>query len=155
MSVNALAKRRVVVDASLVIDLYAAPSDARASIAEEAFSWVAARLVEAYAPRLLMVEVAGVLARHLSEEDLSLVLASFPPVRLVPEELFYDEALRIARSTGLRAADAYYIAVASVVNGVLLTNDKRQGQNARKAGIEAYYLIEEMKKARQSLVSSR
>lgn len=85
---------------------------------------VASHLVEAYAPKLLMIEVFGVLARHLSKEDLDLVITFFPPIRLVPEEVFYDEAVKIARNTGSRAADAYYIAVASTVNGILLTNDK-------------------------------
>ena len=155
MSVNALANKRVVVDASLIIDLYAAPNDMRASIAEEVLSWITAGLVEAYAPKLLMVEVLGVLARYLSEEDLELVTSSFPPIKLVPEEVFYNEAIRIARSTGSRAADAYYIAVASIVSGILLTNDKQQRQNAKKAGIEAYYLIEEKEKAKQSILLSR
>ncbi|OYT47830.1 MAG: hypothetical protein B6U85_04245 [Desulfurococcales archaeon ex4484_42] len=155
MSVNALTNKRVVIDASLIIDLYAAPNDMRASIAEELASWIAAHLVEAYAPKLLMVEVLGVLARYLSEKDLDLVMVSFPQIKLVPEEVFYDEAIKIARSTGSRAADAYYIAVASIVNGVLLTNDKQQSQNAKKAGIEAYYLIEEKEKAKQNILSSQ
>jgi len=155
MSVNALANRRVVIDASLIVDLYAAPNDMRASIAEEVLSWISTGLVEAYAPKILMVEVLGVLARYLSEEDLELVTSSFPPIKLVPEEVFYNEAIRIARSTGSRAADAYYIAVASIVNGILLTNDKQQRHNAKRAGIEAYYLIEEKEKAKQSTLSSR
>jgi len=150
-----LTNKRVVIDASLIIDLYAAPNDMRASIAEELASWIAAHLVEAYAPKLLMVEVLGVLARYLSEKDLDLVMVSFPQIKLVPEEVFYDEAIKIARSTGSRAADAYYIAVASIVNGVLLTNDKQQSQNAKKAGIEAYYLIEEKEKAKQNILSSQ
>jgi len=155
MSVNALANKRVVIDASLIIDLYAAPNDMRASIAEEVSSWIATRLVEAYAPKLLMVEVLGVLARYLSEEDLDLVMTSFPPIKLMPEDVFYDEAIKIARSTGSRAADAYYIAVALIVNGVLLTNDKRQSRDAKKVGVKAYYLIEEKEKAKQSVLSSR
>jgi len=153
MSVNALANKRAVIDASLVIDLYAAPNDMRASIAEEALSWITLRFVEAYAPKLLMVELLGVLARHLSEKDLELITASFPPIELIPEEVFYNEAIKIARCTGSRAADAYYIAVASIVNGILLTNDKQQKQNAKKAGIEAYYLIKEKEKAKQRILS--
>ncbi len=74
MSVNVLASRRVVIDASLVIDLYAAPNDMRASIAEEVLSWINTHIVEAYAPKLLMVEVVGVLARYLSKEDLELAI---------------------------------------------------------------------------------
>jgi len=154
MSVNALVNKKVVIDASLIIDLYAAPNDMRASIAEEVLSWISMHIVEAYAPKLLMVEVVGVLARYLPEEDLELIITSFPPIKLIPEEIFYDEAIKVARSTGSRAADTYYIAVASVINGVLLTNDKRQKQNVRKAGIESYYLIEEMEEAKQRVVQS-
>ncbi|MCD6096116.1 MAG: type II toxin-antitoxin system VapC family toxin [Thermoprotei archaeon] len=149
-----MASKRVVVDASLIIDLYTAPDDMRASIAEEVLSWITTGLVEAYAPKLLMVEVLGVLARYLSDEDLELVMSSFPPIKLIPEEVFYDEAVRIARSTGSRVADAYYIAVASIINGILLTNDRRQKQNARKVGIETYYLIEEKEVAKQSILLS-
>ena len=114
-----MASKRVVVDASLIIDLYTAPDDMRASIAEEVLSWITTGLVEAYAPKLLMVEVLGVLARYLSDEDLELVMSSFPPIKRI-----------------------------------LLTNDRRQKQNARKVGIEAYYLIEEKEVAKQSILLS-
>ncbi|MCE4607354.1 MAG: type II toxin-antitoxin system VapC family toxin [Caldisphaeraceae archaeon] len=155
MGVNALVSKRLAIDASLIIDLYAAPNDIRASIAEEVLSWISARIVEAYAPKLLMVEVIGVLARYLSEEDLELVITSFLPIKLLPEEIFYNEAIKVARSTGSRAADTYYITVASIVNGILLTNDKRQKQNAKKASIESYYLIEEKKEAKQRILQSQ
>ena len=151
---NVLAGKRVVVDASVIIDLYAAPDDRRASIAEEVMSWVTGGFVEAYAPKLLVVEVLGVLARYLSEEELELVASSFPPIKLVSEEVFYDEAVRIARRTGSRAADAYYVATASTINGMLLTNDRRQKQDARKAGVKAYYLIEEIEMVKQNVLPS-
>ena len=96
---NALVKR-IAIDVSVIIDLYAVSNDVRASIAEEVASWAAKNLVEAYAPKSLVVEVFGVLARHLSREELDLVAASFPPIRLVPEEAFHDKAIEIARSTG-------------------------------------------------------
>ena len=149
-----MAGKRVVVDASVIIDLYAAPDDRRASIAEEVMSWVTGGFVEAYAPKLLVVEVLGVLARYLSEEELELVASSFPPIKLVSEEVFYDEAVRIARRTGSRAADAYYVATASTINGMLLTNDRRQKQDARKAGVKAYYLIEEIEMVKQNVLPS-
>ena len=49
--------KKIVIDVSLIIDLYAAPNDIRASIAEDVMSWVASHLVEAYAPKLLVIEV--------------------------------------------------------------------------------------------------
>ncbi len=33
--------------------------------------------------------------------------------------------------------------LALVVNGILLTNDRRMAENARKLGLEAYYILEE------------
>ncbi len=140
--------RKIVVDASLVIDLYAAPNESRASIAEEVTRLIMQGVVEAYAPKLLIVEITGVLSRYLSEEELNLVLDTLPPIKLVPEEAIYEEAIRVARKTGSRAADAYYIAVATTVNGVLLTNDRIQAQNAKKFGVEAYYLVENMEEFR-------
>ncbi|MEM1611512.1 MAG: type II toxin-antitoxin system VapC family toxin [Sulfolobales archaeon] len=136
--------RRIVIDASLLIDLYAAPDENRASIAEEIVKWIMQGSAEAYAPKLLIVEIVGVLTRYLLEEELDLALDTLPSIKLIPEETIYEEAIRIARKTGSRAADAYYIAVASIVNGVLLTNDRIQAQNAKKAAIEAYYLVEEI-----------
>jgi len=124
----------------------------RASIAEEVVTWISKGVIEAYAPKLLIVEVVGVLSRYLSGEELDLVLDSLPLIKLIPEESIYEEAIRIARETGSRAADAYYIAVALTINGALLTNDRRQAQNARKAGVKAYYLIEEIKEARRYII---
>ena len=57
--------KKIVIDAPPIIDLYAAPNDICASIAEDVMSWIASHLVEAYAPKLLVIEVLGVLARHL------------------------------------------------------------------------------------------
>ncbi len=49
--------------------------------------------------------------------------------------------------TGSRAADAYFIATAKLTNSILITNDRVMAKNAKKAGIEAYYLIEEFDEA--------
>lgn len=143
--------KRVVIDASVLVDLYAAPSEERAAIAESIASWVVKGLIESYAPKLMMVELSGVLSRHLTPNELKRVLNSLPPIKLFPEETFYDEALRLAQETGSRAADTYYIAVAAITNSPLLTNDRKQAENARKAGIEAYYLINEFEAAKKYL----
>ena len=67
--------KKVIADASLVIDLYAAPNEDRAAVAEEVAKRITQGVAEAYAPKLLIVEVVGVLSRYLSEEELD--LASF------------------------------------------------------------------------------
>ncbi len=43
--------------------------------------------------------------------------------------------------------DAYFIATANLTNSILITKDKVIAKNAKKVGIEAYYLIEEFDKA--------
>jgi len=58
--------KKAVINASLIIDLNAAPNEERASIVEEVATWITKSVVEAYTPKLLMVEVVGVLSRYLS-----------------------------------------------------------------------------------------
>jgi hypothetical protein len=53
--------------------------------------------------------------------------------------------------TGCRAIDAYFIATAKLANSTLITNDRIMAENARKAGIEAYYLLEEFEKVKKRL----
>jgi len=57
--------------------------------------------------------------------------------------VLYSKAVEIARSTALVLRTPSYIAIASIVDGVLPTSDKRRSLNAGKVGIEVYYLIEE------------
>ena len=49
--------------------------------------------------------------------------------------------------THCRAIDAYFIATTRLTNSILITNDKVMAKNAKKACIEAYYLIEEFNEA--------
>jgi len=56
------------------------------------------------------------------------------------DEIEYDLLLDIALSTACRAIDAYYIAVASIISSILVSADKIIVDNARKYGIEAYYI---------------
>ena len=110
--------------------------------------------MEAYAPRLMLVEVAAVLSRRLDRRDVETAVAVIEPlVTLLPEDTLYDTALGVALETGSRAADAYYIAAAIVTDSKLLTNDRVQALNARRAGIEAYYLLESLEEARRALKS--
>ena len=57
-----------------------------------------------------------------------------------------DLAFQVALDTGCRAIDAYFIATAKLTNSILVTNDRIMVNNAKKANIEAYYLIEEFDK---------
>ncbi|MEB3765371.1 MAG: hypothetical protein GSR77_04325 [Desulfurococcales archaeon] len=42
--------------------------------------------------------------------------------------------------TGCRAIDTYYIATTSIVSGILVSADKTMIENAKKYGVEAYYI---------------
>ena len=52
----------------------------------------------------------------------------------------YDLLLDIALSTACRAIDTYYIAVAYMFSGILVSADKIMVNNARKYGVKAYYM---------------
>ena len=64
-------------------------------------------------------------------------------MNLVDYNQLHDTALEIALSTGCRAIDAFFIACAKKTNSILVSSDRVQVINARKAQIEAYYLPEE------------
>jgi len=62
-------------------------------------------------------------------------------VKLIPNP--DDLAFEVAIKTSSRAADAYFIATAKLTDSILVTNDKIMVKNAKRAGVKAYYLIEE------------
>jgi len=68
-------------------------------------------------------------------------------VIIVGETALRNIAIDVAMKTHCRAIDSYFIATAKLTNSILVTNDKVMAKNAKKAGIEAYYLIEEFDKA--------
>ncbi len=137
--------KRVVIDASVAVDLIVGRDEARVGVAEEFFNLVQKGFIEVYAPRLFLVETGGVIVRYiprnLAEEAVNR-LAKI--VATVPDEVFYKESIRIALKTGSRGADAYYIGLANTLNIPLATNDRVQAINARKSGVRAFYLIEEI-----------
>ena len=47
----------------------------------------------------------------------------------------------------------YFIATAKLTNSILITNDRIMSTNAKKYGVEAYYLIEEFNDAKERLTS--
>ena len=62
---------------------------------------------------------------------------------MVEERSIFDEVLKICKNTGCRAVDSYFIATAKLTNSILVTNDRIMANNAKKAEVEAYYLIED------------
>ncbi|WP_367114311.1 PIN domain-containing protein [Ferroglobus sp.] len=68
-------------------------------------------------------------------------------MNLLDEGVIFETAKDVALKFHPRAADAYFIATAKLTNSILIANDKVMVENAKKYGIEAYYLIEEFDKA--------
>ena len=58
------------------------------------------------------------------------------------ENIDYELLLDIAFQTGCRAIDAYYIAAASLVSGILVSADKTMVDSAKKYGVEVYYILD-------------
>jgi len=131
----------MVVDTSVWFDLFS-ENLSRREIAEKVLE------VECtvYEPEVFKVELAGVLSRKfMKDEVLNFIDEITSKIRITenPNEL----AFQISLNTGCRAIDAYFIATARITNSILITNDRTMAKNAKKYGIEAYYLIDEFDEA--------
>jgi len=137
-----LNKSGLVVDASLIVDLFAAKDEARALRAEKVLECVKRRKINVYVPRLFLIEVAGVLVRYLTPTTVERVVDTLSnEVILVGDEAYFNISLEIALATGSRGADSYYLGLARILNVPLATSDKVQAQNARKAEIKSFYIL--------------
>ncbi|GBF09934.1 hypothetical protein apy_16590 [Aeropyrum pernix] len=89
-----------------------------------------------------MVEVTGVLVRYLTPTTVKRIVdALSSDVVLVGDEAYFKISVEIALTTGSRGADSYYLGLAKIHNLPLATSDKIQAQNARKAGIRSFYIL--------------
>ncbi len=140
----------VVVDTSVFVDSILEFDEYRTKIAEDLLETIQNESLEIVNPVLFRVELAGVLSRKLPENRVKLIVEDIlEDVKLIPNP--DDLAFEVAIKTGSRAADAYFIATAKLTNSILVTNDRIMVKNAKKAGIDAYYLIEEFDKAVERL----
>ena len=136
----------VVIDTSVFVDTILEYDEHRTKIAEDLLEIIQNSSLEIVAPFLFKVELAGILSRKLSSNRVKLIVKDIiEDVRFIPNP--DDLAFEVAMKTGSRAADAYFIATAKLTNSILITNDRVMAKNAKKAGIEAYYLIEEFDEA--------
>ena len=135
----------IVIDTSVLVDYIFEEDVTRNNIAKETLKLV--KGLRVFAPRILLIEfmaVARRLGMTISKFDVIRLTADFV---LLSEDKIFDEAFKIAECVHPRAADAYFIATAKLTNSILITNDRVMARNAKKAGIEAYYLIEDFDKA--------
>jgi len=131
----------IVIDTSVWLDLFLEDSYRR-NLAENLIKLIEEKKLQIYEPEVFKIELAGVLARKFKREDvLNFIEELLLKVKLVenPNEL----AFLISLKTGCRAIDSYFIATAKMTDSTLVSNDKIMVKNAKKFGINAYYLLEQ------------
>ena len=100
-----------------------------------------------YAPRILRVELVAVARRLGYKGERRELLEITEKLNLIGENEIINLAEYVADQIHPRAVDTYYIATAILTGSILASNDRLMVQNSRKAGIQAYYLLEEHKVA--------
>jgi len=130
----------IVVDTSIWLDLFREGDLERIRLAEKFFEEIERLTI--YEPQVFRIELAGVLARYYPRDEVERFVNNILNKISLCKDL-EEKAYKVALSTGSRAIDAYFIACASSINSILVSNDKIQVNNARKYGIEAYYLLKE------------
>jgi predicted nucleic acid-binding protein len=133
----------IVADTSVWVDLFIPKNKIRSDLAEKVFEVIEKRGLEIYAPKLFVVEFISIMKRLVGNMIPTNV---FEKINLLDETVIFETAKDVALKVHPRAADAYFIATAKLTDSILITNDKVMANNAKKYGIEAYYLIEEFGK---------
>ena len=137
--------KKIVVDASVAVDLFAARDPSRVEAAEKLFRCVSPRSIGVYVPRLFLAEVAGVLVRFLRPGLVrNVVMRLGEEVTAVGDSLYFEKSIEVALATGSRGADAYYVGLAGVLDAPLATSDRVQALNASRAGIQAFYILDQL-----------
>jgi predicted nucleic acid-binding protein len=104
--------------------------------------------IAVHAPMILKIELASVLSRKKEENIVrGFVDELISEIGLISEEKLIEMAYNLAFMVKGRAVDLYYITASKITGSILVTNDKIMSDNAKKCGIEAYYLIEDFGKA--------
>ena len=141
--------REATIDVSVFIDyfLIVRGKEFRHRVATKLFSELDERASVIYEPFLFDIEFLGVMVRYIDlKKAIEALEKILKYVVVLDEQELHDKAREVSSRTGCRAVDAYYIATASITNSVLITNDRIMKKNAEKAGIKAYYLVEEYSK---------
>ncbi len=133
----------VTLDTSVLVDLFLPVEEARKVKAKRVIEIVEGREIVLYNPKIFIIEFVSVLRRFLSKEMVENALQVTRNINLFDESEIFEIAREVSLEVHPRAIDAYFIATAKLTDSILISNDKTMVNNSRKAGIEAYYLIEE------------
>lgn len=131
----------IVVDASVFIDSLFSSNDERYQKSVNFFK--ACNGLPLYAPRIFRVELVAVARRLGFKGERKELTKLVDMINLISEYSIINIAEYVADSIHPRAVDAYYIATAILTGSILVSNDKIMVINSKKAGLEAYYLLDE------------
>jgi len=137
----------IVLDASVIIDSLLPKMGNRYKKASELLEIISKGRIAVHAPMILKIELASVLSR---KKDASIVRRFveelISEIELINEEKLIEMAYNLAFEVKGRAVDVYYITASKLTSSILITNDKIMADNAKKCGVDGYYLIEEFEK---------
>lgn len=138
----------IVIDTSVFTDFFIEFEVSRHTTVVKFIDVISERDVVVYEPFVFEVELGGILRRKFDEKTVFDILSDLKSkIEIVEEHLIHNLALEIAIKTHGRAIDSYFAATAKFTNSILVSCDRIMVNNARKAGIEAYYLIGEFDNA--------
>jgi predicted nucleic acid-binding protein len=142
----------IVLDTSIFIDLLFEYNSERTRSAGELLSILEENGLTIVEPDLFKVEFTGQIARRIKKELAPKICEEiFAELVFVNTSRIFEEALSIARETGSRAADSFYIACAKRNEAILISNDKYQIESAKKSGIEVYNLLQDQVQVKKRL----
>ncbi len=104
-----------------------------------------------YVPRVFIIEVLSVARRLGVRIDYRTLVGLIEDFNIKSENELFNLAVYVSENVHPRAVDAYYIATAILTGSILVSNDRIMIKNSREASIEAYYLLEEFDKLRETL----
>ena len=142
----------IVIDTSVFIDALFRFDERRSDMANEIFEIVQSRKITILEPEIFRLEVIGQLSRRIPRQDAIMIYEKImEKIRLVDFAVLNEVSFYVCLETGCRTIDAYFIATAKLTNSILITSDRIMAENAKKAGIEAYYLLEEFEEVKKRL----
>ncbi len=141
----------IVFDTSIYIDALIPATEKRNAHAREIVKIATNQNFDVFEPRTFIVELVGVLSRFKRRGEVKRVFNILNFINVVSENELFDVALDIAFETHCRAIDSYFIATSELTNSILISNDRIMVNNAKKYGLKAYYLIEEVDKVLMEL----
>jgi len=142
----------IVLDTSVFVDAIIPFKKDRYELANNIIDVISRRGLSLYEPKLLVIELSGVLVRFKAMDAVKEHVDSLLDfINILDYSELHEIAFEVALSTGCRAIDSFFIACAKKANSMLISNDELQVLNARRAGVKAFYLLREFKGIQQEL----